>query len=82
MHTYKVDEIAQALLNNTSDNSNISHRIPTNIEHNCSFIFDWSKLKLPADIKADDSVSWRNNGVRSVAIFVTDDDVSIVAREK
>ena len=82
MHTYKANEIAQALLNDTSDNPNICHRVPTNIEHNCSFIVDRSKLKSPADIKADDCGSWRNNGVRSVVIFVTDDDVSIVAREK
>ena len=58
MHTYKVDEIAQALLNDTSDKPNTCHRVPTNIEHNCSFIVDRSKLKSPADIKADDCGSW------------------------
>ena len=82
MHTYKVNEIAQALLNDSSDDSKICHRAPTNIEHNCTFLVDRSKLKSPADIKADDSGSWKNNGVRSVVIFVANDDVSIVAREK
>ena len=82
MHTYKVNEIARALLNDSPDDSKICHRAPTNIEHNCTFLIDRSKLKSPADIKADDSGSWRNNGVRSVVISVANDDVSIVAREK
>ena len=82
MHTYKVNEIVQALLNDSSDGSKICHRVPTNIEHNCTFLIDRSKLKSPADVKADDNGSWRNNGVRSVIIFVANDDVSIVAREK
>lgn len=82
MHTYKVNEIAQALLNDSSDDSKICHRAPTNIEHNCTFLIDRSRLKSPADIKADDSGSWKNNGVRSVVILVANDDVSIVAREK
>lgn len=34
-----------------------------------------------ADIKADDSGSWKNNGVCSVSIFVINDDVWIVAQE-
>ena len=82
MHTYKVNEIAQALLNDSSNDSKICHRAPTNVEHNCTFLIDRSKLKLPADIKADDSGSWRNNGVRCVVISAANDDVSIVAREK
>ena len=81
MHTYKVNEIAQVLLNDSSDHSKVCHRAPTNIEHNCTFLIDQSKLKSPADIKADDSGSWRNNGVRSVVISVAN-DMLIVAREK
>ena len=82
MHTYKVNEIAQALLNDSSHHSKICHCAPTNVEHNCTFLIDQSKLKSPADIKADDSGSWKNNGVRSVVISVANDDVLIVAREK
>ena len=81
LHTYKVNEIAQALLT-ISDDSKICHCTPTNVEHNCSFLIDRSKLASHADIKADDSGSWRNNGVRNVVIFVANGDVSIVSRVK
>jgi len=39
-------------------------------------------LRSPADIKADDSGSWKNNGVRNVVIHVANSDVTIVARGK
>lgn len=49
-YTYKVNEIAQALLNDSSDDSKICHCAPTNIEYNCTFLIDCSKLRSPADI--------------------------------
>ena len=40
MHIYKVNKIVQALLNDFSDGSKICRRVPTNIEHNCTFLID------------------------------------------
>ena len=82
LHTYNVADIVQALLSISSDDSRICHRTPTNVEHNCTFIIDRSKLRSPADITADDSRSWKNNGVRNVLIHVANSDVTIVARGK
>ena len=82
LHTYNVADIVQALLSISSDDSRICHRTPTNVEHNCTFIIDRSKLRSPADITADDSRSWKNNGVRNVVIHVANSDVTIVARGK
>ena len=70
MHTYKVSEIAQALLESSPTHSNICHRTPTNVEHNCTFLVDQSKLKLQSDLKADDCGAGKNNGVRCVVIFL------------
>ena len=75
-------DIAQAILTISTDDSRICHRAPTNVEHNCTFLIDRSKLRSPADIKADDSGSWKNNGVRNVVILISNSDVSIVARGK
>ena len=79
MHIYQVNKIVQALLNDFSDGLKICYHVPTNVEHNCTFLIDRSKLKVPADVKADDSGSWRNNGVHGIIIFVANDNVSIVA---
>ena len=82
LHTYNVTDIAQAILTISTDDSRIFHRAPTNVEHNCTFLIDQSKLRSPADIKADDSGSWKNNGVCNVVILISNSDVSIVARGK
>jgi len=79
LHTYKVDEIAKALLT-ISDDSRICHCTLTSIEHNCSFLIDRSKLSSLADLKADDSGSWKNNGICSVVIIVVNGSVSIMSQ--
>ena len=82
MHTYKVSEIAQALLESSPTHSNICHCTPTNVEHNCTFLVDQSKLKSQSDLKADDCGAWKNNGVRCVVIFFESGKTTVVAREK
>ena len=76
-HTYKVPEIVNTLLNNSK---NICLCTPTNVEHNCTFLVDQAKLKCAADLRVDNSGSWKNNGVQCVIIAVRQGNVSIIAR--
>ena len=82
MHTYKVSEIAQTLLESSSTHSKIFHCTPTNVEHNYTFLVDKSKLKLQSDLKADDCGSWKNNGVRCVVIYFDSGKTTVIAWEK
>lgn len=82
MHTYKVNEITQALLETSPVDQKVCHRTPTNVEHNCTFLVDQSKLKLQSDLKVDDCGSWKNNGVRCVIISVDGERTTVIAQEK
>ena len=42
-------------------------------------IVNQAKLKCAADLRADNSGSWKNNGVRCVIIAVRQGNVSIIA---
>ena len=81
--TYKVPEIINTLLNTSFSNfssKSVCFCTPTNVEHNCTFLVDQTKLKCAADLRADDSGAWKNNGVRCVIIAVGQGNISIVAR--
>ena len=80
LHTYKVQDVAQTLL--CDSKKDVCFCTPTNVEHNCTFLVDQSKLKCMADLRADDSGSWKNNGVRCVIIAVNHGGVAIIARDK
>lgn len=80
LHTYKVSEIVNTLLKTSTSSKNICFCTPTNVEHNCTFLVNQAKLKCAADLRADDSGSWKNNGVRCVITAVRQGNVSIVAR--
>ena len=80
LHTYKVQDVAQALL--CDSKKGVCFCTPTNIEHNCIFLVDQSKLKSKADLRVDDSGSWKNNGVRCVIIAAIHGDFTIIAWDK
>ena len=82
LHTYKVTEIAQALLKSSLTAPKVCHRTPTNVEHNCTFLVNQSKLKSQSDLKVDDCGSWKNDGVRCVIILVNSGKTTVIAREK
>ena len=77
MHTYKVPEIVNTLVNNSASFKNVCL---TNVEHNCTFLVDQAKLKCIADLREDDSGLWKNNGVQCVIIAVRQGNVSIIAQ--
>lgn len=82
-HTYKVPEIVQTLLSTSVSSINVCFCTPTNVEHNCTFLVDQSKLKCVQLIwEQTIGGSRKNNGVRSVVIDVSLGNVSIVARGK
>ena len=81
-HTYNVHKIVDALLNNTASLDTVCYCTPTGIEHNCTFLVNQAKLKCAADLRADDSGSWKNNGVRCVIVAVREGNISILVRGK
>jgi len=81
-HTYDVSEIVDILLNTAASSNMVCVHTPNNIQHNCTFLVDQTKLKNAADLRADDSGSWKNNGVRCVIVAVMEEEVSIAARGK
>ena len=82
LHTYKVTEIAQALLESSLTAPKVCHHTPTNVEHNCTFLVNQSKLKSQSDLKVDDYGSWKNNGIRCVIILVNSGKTTVIAWEK
>ena len=83
VHAYKVHEIVHTLLDTSLSPNNVCVFTPTNVEHNyCIFLVNQSKLKCAANLRADDSGLWENNGVRRVIVAVRQGNVSIVARDK
>ncbi len=68
------------LVDRQVDDSQICEIAPVNVEHNCTFIVDLSKLKHPSDICADDCGVWRNNGVRPCVVHWEKHDATITAR--
>lgn len=80
-HTYKVYEIAQAILENSANDAKVCLRTPTNIQHNCTFLVDQSELRSRDDLKADDCGSWKNNGVRCV-VSIASGRVEVIARKR
>jgi len=80
--TYNVSEIIGILLNTAASSNMVCFCTPNNVQHNCTFLVDQTKLKNVADLRADDSGSWKNNGVQCVIVAVTEEEVSIAAREK
>ena len=81
-HTYSVQEIVDTLLNSAASSNMVCFCTPNDIKHNCTFLVDQTKLKHAADLRANDSGSWKNNGVRTVIVADREGSVSIVVQEK
>ena len=81
-HTFNVSEIVEILLNTAAFSNMVCVRTPNNVQRNCTFLVGQTKLKNVADLRADDSGSWKNNGVRCVIVAVTEEEISIAARGK
>ena len=54
--------------------------VPINVENNCTFIVDFSKLECPEDIRSDDCGVWRNNGVRVSIVSWNNDEAKVISR--
>ena len=67
------------LIDYNVDSTKICYTTPVNVEHNCTFIIDQSKLANPDDIHADDCGSWKNNGSRPSIITWNRKNADIVA---
>ena len=73
-------ETFSVLVDRQVDDCKICKIAPVNVEHNCTFIIDQSKLKHPGDICADDCGMWKNNGVRPCVVNWKNNDATITAR--
>lgn len=62
------------------DATQICNIVPVNIEHNCTFVVNQSRLAHPDDIRADDCGVWKNNGVRPCVVTWKNKEATIVAR--
>ena len=51
-----------------------------NVENNCTFIVDSSKLECPEDIRSDDCGVWCNNGVRVSIVSWNNDEAKVISR--
>ena len=82
IHTYKVYEVAQAMLENSTNDLKVWHRTPTNIVHNCTFLVNQSRLRFWDDLKADDYGSWKNNGVRATIVSIASGEVVAITKKE
>ena len=72
-------ELFSLLVDRQLDSSKICNVTPSDIEHNCTFIVDQSKLEHAGDIRADDCGVWKNNGSRPCIVTWNNNNAIIVA---
>ena len=69
VRTYGLSEIISIVVDEKNTEGKTCSIVPINVEHNCTFVVDSSKLESPKDVRADDCGSWRNNGVRPCLVY-------------
>lgn len=80
VRSYGMKETCSLLVDRQIDDIKVCKTSPVNIEHDCTFVIDQSKLAHSDDIRADDCDVWRNNGERLCIVTWQNEDAAIVAR--
>ena len=80
IRTYASKDIFDILIDRVDVEGKICCSVPINVEHNCTFVVDTSKLKCNDDVRSDDCGVWRNNGVRPCIVSWKKGDATVLAR--
>lgn len=79
LRSYGIQEILNIIVNGIGIEDKACESIPINIENNCTFVVDSSKLKSVSDIRSDDCGVWRNNGVRPCLVSWKNNTATVIA---
>lgn len=77
--TYRLSDILNIVVDKMNTEGKVCSKVPINVEHSCTFVVDSSKLGLLNDVRAEDCVSWCNNGVRPCVVSWKSKKVAVIA---
>ena len=80
MKSFGNKELLSVIVDQKGTTGKICNAVPINVENNCTFIVDSSKLECPEDIRSDDCGVWRNNGVRVSIVSWNNDEAKVISR--